>query len=354
MFNLFSTLVALCALTTIRTTNAGLVKKATLQPIMGGVNFPDPAVIKTADGWHLFSTNAKIGDKLIHIQRAFTPDWKNFQFQSGVDALPVLPKWADPTPRVWAPDVVRLDDGSFVMYYTVAYRAKPDLHCLSYATAKNINDRFVDNSQQPWICPTDIGGAIDIAGYTDEKNGHKRWVVYKIDGNSIGHGGACGNTVAPIVPTPIMLQQVAQDGHTLIGKPTQMLTNIASDGPYVEAPVLTYMSGKYVLFYSSQCYMGSKYDVQYAIADTVTGPYKRVGRLLGTGDHGLNGPGGLDVAINGDHAVFHAYVETPGKLENCKNFERKSDCRARNYKKVRATYVATLSLKNGVVRANIV
>lgn len=351
MLDLFSTFVALCALTTIRSTNAGLIKKAPIQPIMGGVNFPDPAVIKTGDGWHLFSTNAVVDGKWVHIQRAFTPDWKNFQFKKGVDALPVLPKWADPLPRVWAPDVVRLDDGSFIMYYTVAYRARPNLHCLSYATAKNINDPFVDNSDKPWICPLEAGGAIDIAGFTDEKNGHKRWVVYKIDGNAIGHGGACGNTVAPIVPTPILLQQVAQDGHTLIGKPTEILTNIASDGPYVEAPALTYLGGKYVLFFSSQCYMGPKYDIQYAVADKITGPYKRSGRLLGTGDLGLSGPGGLDVAINGDHAVFHAYVtQSPGKLENCKNFERKSDCRSRHTKKIRPSYAVTLSMKNGVVR----
>lgn len=351
MFNLLSTLVALCALTIIRATNAGSVKKAALKPIMGGVNFPDPAIIRTGDGWHLFSTNAVVDGKWINVQKAFTHDWINFEFQKGVDALPVLPKWADPAPRVWAPDVVRLDDGSFIMYYTVAYGARPNLHCSSFATAKNINDAFVDNSHKPWICPLQAGGAIDISGFTDEKNGHKRWVVYKIDGNAIGHGGECGNTVAPIVPTPIMLQQVAQDGHTLIGKPTRILTNIASDGPYIEAPSLTFMNGKYVILFSSQCYMGSKYDVQYAVADTITGPYKRSGRLLGTGDMGLSGPGGLDVTINGDHAIFHAYaVKTPGKLEKCKNFERRSDCRSRHSKKIRPAYAVTLSMKDGVMR----
>lgn len=40
------------------------------------------------------------------------------------------------------------------------------------------------------ICPLSQGGAIDASGYDD--NG-QRYVVYKVDGNSIGHGGACGN-----------------------------------------------------------------------------------------------------------------------------------------------------------------
>ncbi|CAK3932101.1 glycoside hydrolase family 43 [Lecanosticta acicola] len=352
---------------------------------MGGANFPDPAIIRTTDGWHLFSTNANVGGKLVHVQRGFTADWKSFTLRKGVDALPNLPSWVDPkNPRVWAPDVVRISDGTFVMYYTAAYKAKTNLHCLGFATANKITDPFVDSSTTPWICPTARGGAIDVAGFTDETNGNARYVVYKIDGNAIGHGGSCGNTVAPIVPTPIMLQRVAANGHTLIGGPTQILTNIASDGPYVEAPSLTYMNGKYVLFFSSQCYMTTGYDVEYAIADKITGPYKRSGTVFKTGTLGLSAPGGLDVAINGDHAIFHGFVHRfatlplpstshkgkgndhdddddvhhdPDKFsfdeKHCKNFETKADCKKRNYQKVRAAYVVTLSMEKGVVKATL-
>jgi beta-xylosidase len=191
------------------------------------------------------------------------------------------------------------------MYYTAAYKKHPRLHCLSYATAKRITDAFVDRSQEPWICPIKQGGAIDIAAFTDERNGGKRYVVYKIDGNAIGHGGSCGNTVAPIVPTPIMLQEVGADGHTLVGAPRQILTNTPADGPYVEAPALTYMNGKYVLFFSAHCYQTPAYDVQYAVADSIAGPYRRKGKLLKSEDMGLTAPGGFDVAINGDRAVYH-------------------------------------------------
>lgn len=377
MYINFPSAIALCALAFLAACDANPHKRATANPIMKGVNFPDPAIIKTPSGWHLFSTNAKVDGKMVHIQRAVTTDWKSFSFKKGVDALPNLPSWVDPTPRVWAPDVIQLNDGSFMMYYTAAYRRMPHLHCLSYATARKITDPFVDTSKEPWICPTAKGGAIDIAGFADERNGGKRWVVYKVDGNAIGHGGACGNTVKPIVPTPILLQQVAQDGHTLIGSPKQILTNIASDGPYVEAPVLTYMNGKYVLFFSSQCYQTNGYDVQYAIADKITGPYTRKGRLFGTGTMGMKAPGGLDIAINGNKAIWHGYVyqkkdhipsesaliggpilEFDGgkkkKEEKCKSFERKADCYIRrNYQKVRAAYVATLTLKNDKITAKL-
>lgn len=347
---MFTALVVLCAL---GTSGAKPTKRAATSPIMGGKNFPDPAIIRVHnDGWHLFSTNAKVDGKQIHIQRAFTKDFKTFQLRNSVDALPRLPAWVDGNPRVWAPDVVQRADGSFVMYYTAALKSNPRLHCLSYATAKKITGPFVDNSKQPWICPLKQGGAIDIAGFTDERNGGKRYVVYKIDGNAIGHGGSCGNTVKPIVRTPILLQEVGKDGVTLIGSPKQILTNIASDGPYVEAPALTFMNGRYVLFFSSQCYTTDGYDVQYAVSDKIAGPYKRMGRVLGTGDFGMKGPGGLDVAINGEKAVWHGWVpKIPLTLpqefdekKHCKNFEKRTDCHARHYETVRPTYVGTVKM----------
>ncbi|KAK4617623.1 hypothetical protein CLAFUW4_12137 [Fulvia fulva] len=339
--------IALSLLALSSCTNAGVIDKRQIaQPIMNGINFPDPSVIRVTSGWHLFSTNAwstpsngsvpapqvqPAGSKLIHVQRAFTSDWKTFTYLPGVDALPSLPSWAIAVnPRVWAPDVVRLDDGTFVMYYSVAMKNFPRKHCLSYATAKTITEPFVDNSTAPFICPDPMtqGGAIDVAGYTDETRTGSRYIVYKVDGNAIGHGGNCGNTVAPIVPTPIMLQQVGPDGVTLIGSPVQILTNIPSDGPYVEAPALTYMNGRYVLFFSSKCYTTPGYDVQYAIADRITGPYVRSGTLFATGVQGMVAPGSMDVAINGERAIWHG-----------------------NFGGGRAAYVASLKLENGVVTA---
>lgn len=65
--------------------------------------------------------------------------------------------------------------------------------------------------------------------------------------------------VRPIVPTSIMLQQLAHDGHTLIGPPSEILDRGNADGPYVEAPSLTWLDGKYVLFFSSGCFVTPRY-----------------------------------------------------------------------------------------------
>jgi beta-xylosidase len=163
----------------------------------------------------------------------------------------------------------------------------------------------------PFACPDPdtLGGAIDPDGFLDESTG-KRYVVYKTDGNSLGHGGVCMNTVEPIVPTPLMLQEVAQDGITLIGAPAQILDRDDLDGPLIEAPSLHRSDeGIYFLFYSSNCFTTPQYDVAYATATNIWGPYTKSGRpLLVTSDADLTGPGGMDIIKGGNMIVFHGHM----------------------------------------------
>ena len=158
------------------------------------------------------------------------------------------------------------------------------------------------------------GGAIDPAGFRDVDG--TQWVVYKVDGNSLGGGGQCGNGDFSH-PTPIMLQQVsADDGVTLIGPPRQLLDRGEFDGPLIEAPSLLRTSeGVYVLFFSSNCYNGHLYDTSYATSTNgIFGPYQKAAApLLVTGGNGgqLQSPGGLDVGPMGINVVFHSDKE-PG------------------------------------------
>ena len=137
--------------------------------------------------------------------------------------------------------------------------------------------------------------------------------MYKIDGNSIGHGGNCNNAVEPLVPTPIMIQPMECDGITPRGSPTQILDRGEYDGPLVEAPSLIRSSeGIYFLFFSSNCFDGPFYDVSYATATDIMGPYTKSPRALllpGSGPN-LYSPGGADVTPDGKKMVFHADLGT--------------------------------------------
>lgn len=148
-----------------------------------------------------------------------------------------------------------------------------------------------------------------MIGFQDADGSY--YVVYKVDGNSIGHGGSCGNTVAPIVSTPIQLLRLDSDAVSPMGAPVTILENGQYDGPLIEAPSLIRVESAYVLFFSSNCYSTTLYDVSYATSTSLMGPYtKATTPLLTTGNDGLYGPGGATASVDGSVIVYHAFCGT--------------------------------------------
>jgi beta-xylosidase len=78
-----------------------------------------------------------------------------------------------------------------MMYYSATTKQDTAKHCIGAAKASSVTGPYKPVSNQALICPLAQGGAIDAAAYND--NG-QRYIVWKVDGNSIGNGGACGNT----------------------------------------------------------------------------------------------------------------------------------------------------------------
>lgn len=194
-----------------------------------------------------------------------------------------------------------------------------DHHCVGTALSDSPKGPYVPNSNT-LVCDLDKGGAIDVAGFRDEDGTH--YVVYKVNGNSIGHGGDCNNGVEPLVPTPIMLQRLADDAVTPVGDAVQILDRNTDDGdgPLVEAPSLVYSSGIYYLFYSTHCFKQDAYDTRYATASSINGPYTKDNKeFLKTGDSpSLIGPGGATVhtGSDGDRMLFHGWCDA-SKKQRC-------------------------------------
>ncbi|KAL0263652.1 hypothetical protein SLS55_002633 [Diplodia seriata] len=305
-------------------------------------DFPDPCIVYVDGEWWAFATmNADT-----NIQVARSSDFKEWTYLDGVDALPDPPSWVNMSaPNTWAPDVNELDDGTFVMYFSATSMNDTAIHCIGAATSDTIEGPYTPVNAT-LACPIEQGGAIDAAGFKDWETrgsgwgpggqssssnstgddgddncysnpewsnggaGGQRYIVYKVDGNTQGNGGLCGNTIEPIASTPIMLLAVAADGITPQGSPVAILDNAgASDDGIVEAPsLIKTWDGQYVLFFSSGCYSTENYTVSYAIsAADVAGPYDRADApLLQTGDYDLVSPGGMDVHWDASAMVFHA------------------------------------------------
>ena len=264
-------------------------------------NFPDPAFINVGGTYTAFSTTN--GNQNIPI--ATSPDFASWTV-TGQDALPTLPSWA--TGNTWAPDIIQLADGTFVLYFCATARSAPSMHCVGTATSPTVEGPYTANDTV-FACPTAQGGAIDPAAFQDSDGA--LYVVYKIDGNSLGGGGACGNGNEQY-STPIMLQAVEADGVTPTGSPVQILDRDANDGPLIEAPDLILHEGTYFLFFSSNCFNGPYYDTSYATASSITGPYTKASSplLVSGGDNGaLKSPGGATVGPDGTRMVFHSDEE---------------------------------------------
>ncbi|QDS72529.1 hypothetical protein FKW77_000253 [Venturia effusa] len=273
------------------------------------VDFPDPAIIRTGDTWWAYATNANG----TNIQLASSPKenfdgkWKR---HAGYDVLPKLPSWVlQNRSDVWAPNVVQTAPDNFVMYFAATWAKEPRFHCLGTATSSTPNGTFTP-SPDPFACNLEVGGSIDASGFKDPVT-KKRFVTYKIDGNSLGSGGSCNNGFWPRKNTPLVLQEVATDGITKIGSKITLLNREDIEGPCIEAPSIAYIREKYFLFYSSNCWDSGFYDVKFATADSVYGPYKKGGQLLISPNLGLINPGGAETVIDGKFVTFHA--GPPGK-----------------------------------------
>lgn len=265
-----------------------------------GVDFPDPSIIFGDGSWKAYGTSSN-GKKIPVATSADLGSWS----LTGNDALPNPGSWVDPNDQgIWAPDVQKNDAGTYVMYYTA--HKNGGSHCIGAATSATALGPFTPQGG-PLICNDAGGGVIDAAGYDDGVN---RWIMWKVDGNSLGGATTCqgGTPSGAYKPTPIMIQRMARDALTLLDSPSQILDNEgASNNGVVEAPSLYKIAdGNYVLFYSAHCYSSDDYDIEYAFSSTINGAYTNRGILLRSVDNkGIWGPGGLDIDPNGHSVVFH-------------------------------------------------
>lgn len=259
-------------------------------------DFPDPDTLKVEDTYYAYATQHGI----IDVQMAKSTDLVNWELLD--NALLMLPRWAEPG-YTWAPEVTSWDDGkTFVMYFTTR-DAESDKQCIGVATSDTPEGPF-EPDDKPFICQLDQGGSIDAATLEDEDG--TQYVLWKNDGN------CCG------LPVWIYIQKVSEDGLTLEGEPTRLITNDQVwEGTLVEAPTLWEHNDKYYLFYSANSYAGVDYAMGYAVAEEPTGPYTKpedeplLATDMRTG--AAIGPGGQDIVVDPDGdtwIVYHSWDPT--------------------------------------------
>lgn len=312
-------------------------------------NFPDSCLAweKSTEKWYAFSTQSG----RINVQMATSTGFLKWNLHKNYDALPSVGSWAILSPHgaLWAPDVNQRPDGSWVMYYAAMHRHRhARKHCIGAAISQTIEGPYIPLNTTI-VCNLIGGGNIDPNLFLDPLNG-AAYLVYKTDGDTIGHGGACGNTKAPIASTPLYMQLLnPEDLTTPVGEPVFLFSNGPEDGPNVERPCMVFLNGTYFMIYNSYCFQDLSYRVKYVscvgASDVTTCDWPSLKAtqsiwrtpLLKTGDTkaDLHAPGSVDT--DGYRMVFHADV-------NLEYFERMGKGHGKHVKRDREIFAAELDM----------
>jgi arabinan endo-1,5-alpha-L-arabinosidase len=221
-------------------------------------DFPDPAVLRDADGWfYAYATQGESEWRMLNIQVARSRDL--VQWEHLGDALPRKPPWAGATQAIWAPHVIRDPSlGAYFMYYS-AERDDGNGKCLAVAIAQAPAGPFVD-AGRPLLCGEGIEH-IDPMAFDDPQTG-KRLLYW-------GSGSK-----------PIRVRELAPDrlGFLPGSVPTDVLFS-DRDKPYrslIEGAWATFRNGTYYLFHSGDrcCAREPRYAVMVSRAASALGPFE--------------------------------------------------------------------------------
>jgi hypothetical protein len=246
---------------------------------------PDPGLM-TVPGEHLRWVMVCTGGKMPIRVSDDLVTWKD----SGQYILPSgKASWSANGGRNWAPEIHEVGS-EWVAYYTAVNGS--DVLSIGCAYAQNADGPYTDCGAPLVQHPQ---GVIDATFFEDTDG--KRYLYYKIDGNSVGQ------------PTPIYVRELAPNGRSFAAGSTQtlVLTNDAAtwEGGVVEAPWIIKHGAYYYLFYSGNVY-DHRYRTGVARATSPKGPFTKKGApILGNNSKWV-GPGhGTVLTVHGKEYFFH-------------------------------------------------
>lgn len=265
------------------------------------VDFPDPFVLLEGGTYYAFSTNA--GAR--HVRAARSSDLTTWEELP--DALPELPKWAEPNPEytlTWAPSVIKRG-AQYVLFFTTRHQAS-GFQCIGTATSLVPEGPYdPSGTSKALVCqaaPPNFCGSIDPEPFYDA-TADKTYLLWKSDDNA----PACNKD------SRLWAQELSKftDEFASDSSPVELLKrDQAWESPLVENPSMIFEGGKYYLFYSANWWESASYAVGYAecpngpraacVKKTISAPlFKSSGEALG--------PGGASFFFDATGRRFMAY-----------------------------------------------
>lgn len=290
----------------------GLVARAEARPAPVGQDpiepgqryagdFPDPVAMRIGKTTYAYSTTS-YG---LNVPMVSSTDLRTWHAGSATednptgDTLPRTAVWSageeKPDGRfkatTWAPSVVRIAPGRFVMAYATRLDDGTGRRmCISLATSTRPSGPFVDTTTKPTICPG--RGAIDPHIYFAPSG--RPWIAWKVD----------------YFPARLYTSRMNATATAVEPGTRRYLTGIRQpwEGTIIENPAMIRFKGRHYLFYSANSYASSKYAIGYLICKTWYGGCTRPRKkpLMATGKY-LAGPGGPAPFIDASGRLRLAY-----------------------------------------------
>ncbi len=331
--------------------------------------YGDPAVLHTDEGWWLVATSNDAPDAFPILYSPDLATWtpRGFAFAEGE-----TPGWTAAGIRhgdFWAPEIARVGDEYWLTYTA---RAADRTLSIGLARADHPGGPWIDNGT-PLLTGTVIDSHVHVdADGTPwllwKKDSNSHWprplaallrahpdLIAALFDSEIDRSTAAfcaamqpfANTRRPMerfflmqpliravlddwrrvrrlleesgvaehvvdnMATPIMAQRLSADGCSLIGEAHLLLENdLDWEGHLIEGPYLTRQDGKYFLFYAGNDFTSPSYGIGYAVADRLTGPYRKRQEPLLRSHPNWSAPGHASVSVGSDgepRLFFHAY-----------------------------------------------
>jgi arabinan endo-1,5-alpha-L-arabinosidase len=261
-------------------------------------DFPDPAVMRDADGWlYAYATQSEAGDRMLNIQVARSRDLVRWEHLG--DALPEKPQWAAGKQVFWAPHVVR---DPALRRYVMYYSAEPDQgsgKCLGVATASLASGPFADTGE-PLLCGERFEH-IDPMAFDDPATG-----------KALLYWGSASK--------PIRVQELASD--RLRFAPGSVPRDVifpdenAAYRSLIEGAWVVHRHGAYYLFFSGDrcCGPRARYALMVARARDPLGPFEVLADPILEENGAWRAPGHNSVFADDagdDWILYHAMRAAP-------------------------------------------
>lgn len=314
-------LILLLALTLMLSASAGAEKLVKFK----NASVHDPSVLYDDGAYYIYGS---------HMQAARSTDLQDWKLFSKLDKCTLQPEYAvefkealtyAETGTFWAPDVIRLNDGRYYMYYCCCEGSKP-LSALGVAVADSPEGPFENiqillKSGYPGYDATQYPNAIDPCVFFDKED--RLWMVY---GSYSG-----GIFLLELDPETGLIKEGQEDyGVHLLG----------GNHSCIEAPYIVYNpdTDYYYLFLSfGGLGVNDGYNIRVCRSKDVTGPYEdALGQSMldckckpwtfwnndDIAPYGVKLMGGYQFApLEGENSDKAAIVRSPGHNSACYDAE---------------------------------